>query len=181
MKHIIKYRGLLRESEATPNSKVDDLRYLFDLGMITSEDYSKKAIEILRSTGRLSTVIEPEVSIDEEDAEDDIWGDWAQEWSASTGERIVKAEGSVDSMGAGEITFLLDTGLAIDVYASYGGLWVYGIDVKVRIEDRVVASDTDVLDSDEEWSSTEEKLGTLLSNIAAKYGHFAIDHLIDAK
>lgn len=180
MKHIIKYRGILHESESTLNSKLEDIRHIFDLGIITSEEYSKKAIEILRSAGKLSTVIEPEVSIDDEDAEDDLWGDWAQEWSASTGERIVKAKGSVDSMGAGEIAFLLDTGLVITVEMSYGGLWTYGVDVKVRIEDREVASDTDVVDPDQDWSSTEEMLGTVLSNTAAKYGHLVIDRLIDS-
>jgi hypothetical protein len=179
MKHIIKYRGLLQESESTLNSSVDDLRHLLDLGMITSDEYSKKIIEILRSTGRLSTAVEPGVSIDDEDAGDDLWSDWAQEWSAPSGERIVKAEGSVDSEGAGEITFLLDTGLVITVEMSYGGLWTYGVDVRVRIEDREVASDTDVTDPDATWSGTEEMLGTILSDTAAKYGHLAIDRLID--
>lgn len=180
MKHIIKYRGLLQESESTLSSSVYDLRHLLDLGMIASDEYSKKAIEILRSTGRLSTVIEPEVSIDEEDAEDDLWSDWAQGWSASTGERMVKAEGSVDSMGAGEITFLLDTGLVITIEMSYGGFWTYGVDVKVRIEDREVASDTDVTEPGATWSGTEEMLGQILSDTSAKYGHLAIDRLIDS-
>lgn len=156
-----------------------DLKTIADLNMITNDEYSKKAIEILRSTGRLSTVLEPEVSIDDEDSKDSLWVDWAQEWRASTGERIVKAEGFVDSMGAGELTFLLDTGLVIEVEMSYGGLWTYDVDVKVRVGDHIVASDPDVNDSDQEWSGTEEMIGSILSNTAAQYGHIAIDSFID--
>lgn len=60
MKHIAKYRGILRESEATPNAKIEDLRYLRDLNMIDQKEYVTELLKVaMQHSIDLSTLLAP--------------------------------------------------------------------------------------------------------------------------
>jgi hypothetical protein len=104
MKHIIKYRGVLQESESAPDSKLEDVRHLFDIGMINNVELINALIEISDRTGDpLESLLRPgdqyykieSIGYSEpENAEDLEY--LLDHWRGPHGEKVVQAIGTID-------------------------------------------------------------------------------------
>jgi hypothetical protein len=129
MKHIIKYRGVLHESESAPVSKLEDVRYLFDLSIIDKKELIEAIIKISVET---DTPIESMIRPDDyyfEIEETGDWevdgrvGEWIRNWTGPRGEVALYVFGTAWNDGY-QANILLSTGdTLIFEYSWVDGHW----------------------------------------------------------
>jgi hypothetical protein len=104
MKHIIKYRGVLQESESAPDSKLEDVRYLFDLGMVDHAEFIARLLEISEEHGvKLESILRPTDRYYNIQVSDMLGGEeldfsidsMLDRWRGPRGEAVAVAKGTI--------------------------------------------------------------------------------------
>ena len=108
-------------------SSLADLSNLYSLGIIDYLEYSKGAIEILKSLGVIDSY-EPIVNVEDEADFIDDWQSFAESWTGPGGETIVSISGEVSETSA-DLNVELNTKMRVNISVVTGSY--YTIDVVI--------------------------------------------------
>jgi hypothetical protein len=167
-------------SEEDPIKKLKAISYLHQAGDMDHDRYVRLTIDILEGLGKIRFDAEPTVKVDDTDEGEDGWIGLAQSWSGPAGERLVELTGYIDSVGAGEFSAELNTGMRVKVYLQQGDSRKYEMTLKVRAGERTFTQRADdLMNMEMQWMDSQELIGVILTRATEDYGHFAIDLLIE--